>query len=81
MDEAMIRRRIQEMLQTGALPCDDAAQVWGSTGDGVRCSACAEAIAPADVQFDVDLRSGLTIHLHRRCHQIWVEECEPLKQA
>jgi hypothetical protein len=79
MDATAIRARIRIMLETGDLPCEDADRTWAGNGDGRRCAGCTEAIAPSEVEFEVDLASGKTIRLHRLCHAIWLEECEPVK--
>jgi hypothetical protein len=78
MDEATIRDRIRTMIRTGQLPCDDTERLWGGQGDGKGCMGCLEPILPTDVEYEVDLSSGATIHLHRRCHTIWEKECADL---
>ena len=77
MDQVTIRRRVREMLTTGALPCEDPAGTWAGRGDGRWCVACREPIVSDDIEFEVVLESGTTILLHRACHLIWLEECEP----
>lgn len=81
MDRDSVRARIRIMLETGELPCDDAERTLGSRGFGRRCSACSEEISVDELEFKVELASGLTLRLHRRCHQLWLEECEPSKSA
>jgi hypothetical protein len=78
MDNASIRVRVRQMLETGALPCDEHGKVWAGRGMGTHCAACGEPIAAADVEFEVELRSGTAIRLHRVCHGIWREECDSL---
>jgi hypothetical protein len=77
MEEGAIRRRVREMIATGALPCEDPAHLWAGRGDGKRCAGCAEPITSSDIEYEVPLRSGPKILLHRHCHAIWLEECEP----
>jgi hypothetical protein len=77
MDDTAIRARIRTMLETGALPCEEPGKTWAGRGAGTHCSACAETIRAQDIEFEVDLRSGSPIRLHRRCYEIWLEECEP----
>ena len=72
-----IRKRIRQMLETGAIPCEEADKVWAGHGSGSHCAACGDPIAPADIEYEVDLRSGPTLRLHRACHEIWRSECEP----
>ncbi|HXH84138.1 MAG TPA: hypothetical protein VNN07_14610 [Candidatus Tectomicrobia bacterium] len=81
LDESQIRSRIRTMLETGALPCDEPAATWAGSGEGKRCVACTETIAPTEVEFEVDLASGITLRLHRACYAVWREECEPTPTA
>jgi hypothetical protein len=74
--EGEIRERIRRMLRTGDIECDDTGRVWAGEGSGKRCAACLEAIVPTSVEYEADL-NGRTLYFHMRCHQIWLEECEP----
>ena len=78
--EEEIRHRIRLMLTTGALDCDDAARVWAGSGSGKRCAACLASIPPDGVEYEAEL-NGRPLHFHMRCHQIWLEECEPKTTA
>jgi hypothetical protein len=77
MDEAAVRKRVRQMIDTGALPCEDEEKMWAGRGVGRLCMACTEPIAPTEVEFEVELGSGQTLRLHRDCHRIWTEECAP----
>jgi hypothetical protein len=35
---------------------------------------CTEHIATEETEFEVDLASGLTLRLHRRCYSLWLDE-------
>jgi hypothetical protein len=76
MEASAIRRRVREMIATGALPCEDPENIWAGHGDGKRCAGCAEPITSGDIEYEAKLTSGRTILLHRQCHVIWMEECE-----
>jgi hypothetical protein len=78
MDNASVRVRVREMLDTGELPCDEQGKVWAGRGAGTHCVACGEPIALTDVEFEVELTSGAPLRLHRVCHEIWREECDSL---
>jgi len=77
MDELTVRRRVREMITTGALPCEDPAALWAGRGDGKRCAACVEPIRVGEVEYEAVLASGRKILLHRPCYLIWMDECEP----
>jgi len=81
METKAVRARIRAMLETGELHCEDAERTLGGRGLGRHCSACLEDISVDELEFKVDLASGHTLRLHRRCHRLWLEECEPLKSA
>jgi len=81
MIETEIRVRIRSLHATGELPCETPEQTWGGSGLGEHCAACAEAISPDEIEFEVDLPSGMRIRLHRRCYQLWLEECVTLGEA
>lgn len=81
MTEDEIRRRIRTMLTTGALDCgEDATRVWAGAGSGKRCAACLAPIQPGGVEYEAEFH-GRTLSFHMRCHQIWLEECEPKTAA
>lgn len=62
------------MLETGEVPCDRPEKVCAGNGNE-HCAACGETISRTETEFEVDLRSGVTLRLHRACHDIWLEEC------
>ncbi|MGH7278757.1 MAG: hypothetical protein ACREJG_08720 [Candidatus Rokuibacteriota bacterium] len=78
MEDGEVRDRIRRMLETGDLPCEDRQATWAGDGEGQQCAACAAPIAATEIEFEVILSSGTVIRLHRLCHGIWLEECEPL---
>lgn len=76
MDTDFIRARVRQLIITGELPCEPG-KIWAGRGVGDTCVACAQRIEPTEVEYEVDLASGQTVRLHQRCHEIWLEECEP----
>jgi hypothetical protein len=77
MDPSSIRARVRRMIDTGEIPCDDPESLWAGNGTGDRCLACAQPIAPTEVEYEVEV-AATTYRLHRLCYAIWLEECEPL---
>jgi hypothetical protein len=39
---------------------------------------CTERIESRETEFEVELSSGLTLRLHRRCYTLWLDECGAL---
>jgi hypothetical protein len=74
-----IRARVRQLLEAGALPCDEDGKVWAGRGVGTHCVACDEPIAATEVEFEVELTSSTVLRLHRQCHAIWREECDSLQ--
>jgi len=62
-------------LEAGELPCEEPQKTWAGSGGGEHCAACGQSIPRTEVEFEVDLVSGITLRLHRACHDIWLEEC------
>ena len=65
----------RKLLEADELPCEEPQKTWAGSGGGKHCAACGHAILPTEVEFEVDLVSGITLRLHRACHDIWLEEC------
>ena len=79
MDEATIRRKIQEKLARGALPVRaepaPEASFYSHEGGGTGepRSACDEAIAPHEERVIDGADPNQVIQLHARCEQLWTE--------
>jgi hypothetical protein len=75
--EEVIRNRIRQMLDSGAIACDEAEKVWAGRGSGSHCAACAEPISTTEIEFEVELGAiaPTVLRLHRDCHEIWQDEC------
>jgi hypothetical protein len=64
----------------GEIPCDEAPErLWAGPGTGDTCAVCTERIAAEETEFEVDLSSGPTLRLHRRCYTLWLDECGALR--
>jgi hypothetical protein len=79
MDEATIRRKIQEKLARGALPIHaepaPEASLYSNEGEGIGepCSACEAPIAPHEERVIYGAAPNQVIQLHARCEQLWTE--------
>ena len=60
------------------LCCEEPGKTWAGRGTRTHCAACGEPIGPTEIEFEAELPSGLTLRLHRQCHEVWREECESL---
>lgn len=77
MKDEQVRDRVRRMVKSGEIPCAEPGKVWAGRGNGSHCIACSEEIGPTEIEFEVDLPSGVRLRLHRACHNIWLDECEP----
>jgi len=69
------------MQETGELDRDDAERNVGTPRAWPTLLRVREKISVDELELTVDLASGHTLRLHRRCHRLWGEKCEPLKSA
>ena len=79
MDEATIRRKIQEKLARGALPLHaepaPEASLYSHAGEGTGepCSTCDEPITPEDERVIDGADPNQVLQMHARCEQLWTE--------
>ena len=79
MNESTLRARIRRLNETGEIPCEEGPErLWAGPGTGDTCAVCTERIATDETEFEVDLASGPTLRLHRRCYTLWRDECGAL---
>ena len=74
--EEFVRQRIRAMLDSGEMPCDQPEKLWAGRGTGSHCAACGETISSTEIEYEVQLAST-TLRLHRVCHTLWHDECQP----
>ena len=79
-EEALsLKRLAQERIESGQLPCDPSARMWGSRGSGAECALCGRPIGPNEIEYEVEMRvNGTTdtLQFHRVCHSVWHTACE-----
>jgi len=74
MDRAELFQRIRDRIYGGELPCTRQAKTWGAVGSGQSCAACGEAIAPSEVELELDFltANGVTTYpFHTFCWAVW----------
>jgi hypothetical protein len=79
MDEEIIRARVQQMVRTGALTCDDPEQTWAGHPTGQRCAICTELITSPKPEYEVELPGGQTLIVDQRCYAIWRDVCDEVE--
>jgi hypothetical protein len=78
VEEIALRLRVRQLVESGEVPCEEPGKTWAGHGTGTHCAACGKPITPSEIEFEAELASGVTLRLHRRCHDMWREECESL---
>jgi hypothetical protein len=75
--EKELYRRARELIGEGRLPLENV-KTYGGPGSGDACSLCSRPIAPDEVEYEVESRSGgeaRNFRLHLPCHAAWRFEC------
>ena len=73
--EAVIRKRLQTLIQAGALPSEIPTSIVAVTNTPGRvCTGCETTIEDDQLQFEVTTRPGVLLYFHRRCLALWVNE-------
>ncbi len=81
MDENTLRQKARAAIVAGKLPHRRPDRTWGGKGGGIACSVCGEAVAPQDLEYELEYASGSgsspglgSYHLHVRCFAAWDAE-------
>jgi hypothetical protein len=75
MNDFLARARVRELVEAGAVQCDEPDKVWAGRGTGTHCVACGSPILATEVEYEVTLAGG-TFRVHRPCFVVWREECD-----
>jgi hypothetical protein len=67
-------------LEFGRIPAVKTSGTWGGFGSGAACSVCSIAIAPEQLEMEVEFshQPGRSYHLHVACFHAWESECGSL---
>lgn len=74
MDTKALRILIQYRLQTGRLPYERPARLFGSPAAGETCAACATRVAEGQLLMQGRSATGAAIDFHVACFELWNEE-------
>lgn len=66
-----LRVRIQDLVSSGGLPCEDCLVAWYGEGRGQRCAACDQRILSSHTEIECDVPGGGTIRFHLACYEVW----------
>jgi hypothetical protein len=64
-------QRIRDKLRYGILPSCEPVMSWAGYGNGTLCDGCDMSIQPKEVEYEVELENGQTLHLHVACVGLW----------
>ena len=68
---AELVRAAAALVNTGALPREDTARILAGPGEGRPCALCADAIEPADVEYELAPGSTTNFRFHIPCYFAW----------
>ena len=79
-DLSWLRQIVKQRIDAGELPWRPGPdKLWAGKGRGGLCSACDQAIEPADNEYEIVMDenrpTGGSLLFHRRCLDIWLAEC------
>ena len=70
-DRDGLRTRIQSLVSTGALPCEDCVVTWYGQGRARDCAACEQRILGTETEIECDVPGGGSVHFHLWCYDAW----------
>jgi hypothetical protein len=65
-------QRIRDKLRWGILPDAEPIRIWAGYGNGTVCDGCEISIEPKEVEHEVELENGRTLHFHIACARLWL---------
>lgn len=86
-DEAILRQKAREAVQTGKLPARRPDRTWGGPGTGTPCAVCELPVQRDEMEFELEFARdsgapGLDkYHIHIRCFAAWQFERRLAGQA
>ena len=55
-NEATLREKAREAIQSGKLPATKPSRTWGGPGSGTECSVCGEPVKPDQMELEIEYR-------------------------
>ena len=62
---------VQAKVTAGVLLNIEVTKVWVGKTTGSQCYGCDHAIAPSEIEVEVELAGSLVLRLHQVCFGIW----------
>jgi len=57
-DEAIVRERAREAIQSGRLPSTTPSRTFGGPSAGTTCAVCGDPISRGEMEFELEFRAG-----------------------
>jgi hypothetical protein len=70
-DRDALQTRIQALITSGDLPCEDCVVTWYGQGRERLCAACDRRILGTDTEIECDVPRSGTIFFHLACYDAW----------
>ena len=69
-NEATLREKAREAIQSGKLPAMKPSRTWGGPGSGTECSVCGEPVKPDQMELEIEYRNGGTPDVCARSRRV-----------
>jgi hypothetical protein len=70
-DRDALQMRIQGLMTSGDLPCEDCVVTWYGQGRDRHCAACDRRILATDTEIECDVPESGSIFFHLACYDAW----------
>jgi hypothetical protein len=70
-DRDALQMRIQSLMTSGDLPCEDCVVTWYGQGRERQCAACDRRILATDTEIECDVPGTGSIFFHLACYDAW----------
>jgi hypothetical protein len=70
-DRNALQTRIQSLMTSGDLPCEDCVVTWYGQGRDRHCAACERRILATDTEIECDVPGTGTVFFHLACYDAW----------
>ena len=68
---------VQNKLDAGTLPREDAVKLWAGMGSGNACIVCDQPIDSTQAEYELEYDERPAIRLHAECHAAWEAARKP----
>jgi hypothetical protein len=68
---------VQNKVDAGTLPREDAVKLWAGMGSGNACTVCDQPIDSSQAEYELEYDGRPAVRLHAECHAAWDAKRKP----